>query len=163
MQRGGPWGRPVPLLPGSGTGKSAAATRRGRVGFSPAVKLLVCTRAGHGDPDMAMCEACGVWVGRHRGDHQHIVARAMGGCKLSVINSAANCALLCRRCHDLAEHRDPHMEAAGFWARQGTDPRALPMMLASEGGSGVTVWRAEDGKGPDGTGYLLEAPKELAA
>jgi hypothetical protein len=111
---------------------------------------------------MAMCEACGVWVGRYEGDHQHIVARGMGGCKLAVINSAANCALLCRRCHDLCEARDPHMEAAGFWARQGTDPRLLPMMLASEGGSGVLVWRAEDGKGPDGTGYLYE-PEEAVA
>lgn len=112
---------------------------------------------------MALCEACGAPVGQHGGDYQHIVARGMGGCKRAVIGSAANCALLCRRCHDLCEARDPHMEAAGFWARQGTDPRLLPMMLASEGGSGVTVWRAEDGKGPDGTGYLFGAPKELAA
>ena len=140
-----------------------AATRRSATGFSPAVKLLTCTRAGHGDPDMAMCEACGTWVGQHEGEHQHIVARGMGGCKLAVINSAANDALLCRRCHRLAESRDPHMEAAGFWARQGADPRLLPMMLGGAGGSGITVWRAEDGKGPDGTGYLFQCPEAVAA
>jgi len=84
------------------------------------------------------------------------MARGMGGCKDPLINSAANCALLCRRCHDLAEARDPHMEAAGFWARQGTDPRMVPMMLASEHGSGILVWRSMDGR------YLFEAP-ELAA
>jgi len=109
-----------------------------------------------GDPSQARCEAHGGWLGSHGGDFQHVMARGMGGCKDPLINSAANCALLCRRCHDLAEARDPHMEAAGFWARQGTDPRMVPMMLASEHGSGILVWRSMDGR------YLFEAP-ELAA
>jgi len=157
-----PWSRAVRLL-SAGAEVRSAATKKGKTGFSPAVRLQVRTRAGNGDPAEARCEACGGWLGPHAGDFQHIVARGMGGCKLAVTGSAANCTLLCRRCHDLCEARDPHMEAAGFWAKQGTDPRLLPMMLASEHGSGVMVWRAEDGKGPDGAGYLLEAPGELAA
>ena len=85
-----------------------------------------------------------------------------------MINGPANCALMCHGCHRRAEDRDRDMGmgAQGFWIGHGTtaefDPRNVAIALHGEG-SGITVYLAEDGLGPDGTGYLLEAPKELAA
>ena len=123
-------------------------------GFSPRVRKLVRTRAGGGDLFVATCEADGIWLGEHGGEIQHIVARGMGGCKLAVINSCANAALLCRECHRLAESRDPEMRARGFWLPQGTDPRLMPMTLFG----GVVVWRSETEPR-----YLYEAPEVSAA
>lgn len=173
---------PSPLLPGSSslsrTGwtltrrsgirpvsaeSTQAAPRRPRTetGFSHAVKLQVRTRAGHGDPDAAMCECCGVGLGRHGGQVQHLVARGMGGTSNPVLSTAANAALLCGTAqsgdHGLAESRDREMGAKGFWLPQGTDPRLVPMVLASEHGSGITVWRSVDGR------YLFESPEVEAA
>lgn len=142
--------------------KAAPRTRtRTETGFSRAVKLLVRTRAGNGDPDEARCECCGVWLGRYEGQIQHLVARGMGGTSNPVLSTAANGALLCGTAqsgdHGLAESRDREMGAKGFWLPQGTDPRLVPMMLASEHGSGITVWRSVDGR------YLFEAPEADAA
>jgi hypothetical protein len=125
--------------------------------FRPKVKLLVRTRAGNGEPEEARCESCGIWLGKDAGECQHIVARGMGGCRLAVINGPANAAFLCPACHRIAETRDAEMGARGFWLPQGTDPRDVPMMLAGEHGSGVLVWRGEDG------GYLFEGPAEAGA
>jgi hypothetical protein len=165
-----PWSPAVPLLAARGEVKSAATERSGAVpsvtgprtetGFSRKVKLQVRTRAGNGDPDEARCECCGIGLGRYGGQVQHIVARGMGGTSDPVLGTAANGALLCGTAqsgdHGLAESRDQEMRAKGFWLPQGTDPRAVPMMLASEHGSGVLVWRTEDGR------YSFEAP-EVAA
>ena len=141
-----------------GTVKGAARTE---TGFSRAVKLAVRTRAGNGDVNEARCECCGIWLGRYGGQVQHIVARGMGGTSSPVLKTAANAALLCGTAqsgdHGLAESRDREMGAKGFWLPQGTDPRTVPMMLASEHGSGITVWRSEDGR------YLLEAPEGAVA
>jgi hypothetical protein len=172
-------GRTVPLLPGSGEVKSATTRRGGSspgkltppapAEFTPKVKLAVRKRAGRGDIFEALCEACGAWLGEKAGEFQHRAARGAGGCKDEVINGPGNCALMCPECHRKAEARDPHlaMDAGGFWVRHGTtsefDPRNVPIMLHSAGGSGLTVFLAADGLGPDGTGYLFEAPKELAA
>jgi hypothetical protein len=141
-------------VPGQTAPRRAA---RRETGFPRQVKLLVRKRAGDGDPNDAQCEACPAWLGPDGGEIQHIVARGMGGTSLAVKNSAANAALLCYRCHRLAESRDPEMRAKGFWLPQGSDPRLEPMMLFSAYGSGVLVWRSEDG------GYLLAAPEGLAA
>jgi hypothetical protein len=81
----------------------------------------------------------------------------MGGTSNPLLSTPANAALLCRDCHRIAESRDREMGARGFWLPQGTDPRMVPMMLASEHGSGVLVWRSVDGS------YLLEAPEVAAA
>ncbi len=141
--------------------KNAAA--RKRTGFSRDVKLQVRTRAGQGDADSAVCECCGIWLGRYEGQVQHVVARGMGGTSNPVLGTAANGALLCGTPqsgdHGLAESRNTRMRAKGFWLPQGTDPRLVSMTLWT----GVRVWRAEDGKGPDGTGYLYEAPGSVAA
>jgi len=148
-------GRTAPLRPGR-----QPRAPRSETGFSPAVKLQVRTRAGNGDPDEARCEHCGVWLGRYGGQVQHIVARGMGGTSNPVLGTAANGALLCGTAqsgsHGLAERRDREMGVRGFWLPQGTDPRLVPMMLASGRGSGITVWRSVDGR------YLFEAP-EVAA
>jgi hypothetical protein len=160
-----PWSPALPVLPESAARlreSAQASAPRQETGFSRRVKLQVRTRAGRGDAAEALCEACGLWLGRRHGECQHLVARGMGGTSNPLLSTAANAALLCRGCHQTAESRDREMGARGFWLPQGTDPRMVPMMLASEHGSGVLVWRAEDGLGPDGTGYLLQAP-EVAA
>jgi hypothetical protein len=128
-------------------------------GFSRAVKLLIRARAGNGDPDQARCEACGIWLGRHGGQCQHIHARGTGG-----HSRASNGALLCGTpqsgCHGACESRgtggdgSERMRAMGFW-RLSTDP-VQPVMLHGADG-GVTVWLADDG------GYSLENPLEGAA
>jgi hypothetical protein len=137
--------------------------------FTPKVKLLVRRRAGNGDEFQALCEACGRWLGRDGGEFQHRAARGAGGCRARVINGPANCALMCPECHRKAEARDPRMgmDDAGFWLEHGTtpacDPRNVPIKLASEHGSGILVYLAADGLGPDGTGYLLAAPENAVA
>jgi hypothetical protein len=121
-----------------------------RLGFSAEVKLLARTRAGHGDPSRACCEACGIQVGRTGGDIQHRLARGAGGCKDEVVNSLANAAVLCRPCHGKAEARNPHMgpDGAGWWIRGGKgpahDPRFVGVLLYSEGASGVPRWLSAD-------------------
>jgi hypothetical protein len=131
--------------------KRAAApkrTPRKDTGFSPAVKLAIRTRAGNGDPDQARCEATGVWLGRYGGEVQHRVARLSGGRGRKApwwFRTAANGALLSRAAHRLAEARDGHMHAAGFWLTSTQDATAEPIMLHDSSGGGVTVWLAADG------------------
>jgi hypothetical protein len=124
--------------------------------FSRETKLLTRFRAGNGEIEAALCEACGRWLGRHEGQVQHIIGRGMGGCRDEVINSIVNAALLCGTpltgCHGLATAFDADIGARGFWLPRGTDPRLAPMMLASEHGSGVLVWRSPGGR------YLFERP-----
>jgi hypothetical protein len=164
-----------------GMGPKSAATRRGGSPtgslippppseFTPRVKLLVRKRAGQGDIHEAACEACGRWLGEKAGEFQHRVARGAGGCKDAVINGPSNCCFMCPPCHRRAESRDPRMgiKWGGFWLEHGTtpafDPRLVPILLASRHGSGIQVWLAADGIGPDGDGYLRQKPElELAS
>lgn len=143
-------GRVTPLKP-----------RPKATGFPAAVKLAVRTRAGQGDPDEASCEACGLWLGRERGQIQHRDARGMGGSSSPVNASAANGALLCgtpfEGCHGLCEKRDEGMNEEGFWLRAGEGPLETPIMLHSQYGSGVTVWLGVDGE------YHLQPPPGGAA
>lgn len=131
-------------------------TRRSTTGFSPATKLLVRARAGEGEPEDAVCEACGIWLGRKGGQVQHIIGRGMGGCRDEVINSAVNAALLCGTpfdgCHGLATAFNAGLGKRGFWLKRDADPAATPMVLWS----GATARRSADGS------YVFEAP-ELAA
>jgi hypothetical protein len=173
-----PWSRSVPLA-GTGKGKSAARTGSGSSSsklvapapgeFTARVKRLVRRRAGRGDPFDARCEGCWKWLGIDAGEFQHRAARGAGGCRDGVVNGPANCLLLCRSCHWEAEERrrDLSQDGAGFWIGHGSgpdyDPRLAAVMLGALGDSGVTVWLAADGLGPDGTGYLLQPPSELAA
>lgn len=137
------------------------------LGFSDEVKLLTRIRAGNGSVRKALCEACGIWLGSRAGQVQHIIGRGMGGCTDAVINSLANAALLCgtpfEGCHGLATAFDEEMGARGFWLKRGTDPRLASMMLAGESGTDLQVWRAEDGIGDTGHGYLFARPELVAA
>lgn len=159
--------------PAAAGGKRRTGTATGAPkapgGFTPAVRLAVMTRAGSGDPAGAMCECCGRFPQPHNPlEIQHRAARGAGGCRDAVIQSAANAAVLCRWCHVRAEARDPGLrdDAGGFWIRHGRgpafDPRHVAVLLAGPGGGGARVWLAEDGRGPDGTGYLLSAPAVAA-
>jgi hypothetical protein len=132
-------------------------------GFSEKVKLAVRKRAGNGDPDQACCEACGIWLGCHGGQVQHIVARLMGGRGRKApwwFQTAANGALLCGTPqtgdHGLCEVRDPQMGAMGFWLPSSANALTVPMMLHGAQG-GVLVWRSADGR------YLLRAPEGAEA
>ena len=124
--------------------------------FSPAVRLLVRARAGSGDPDEARCEACGAWLGRSAGEVQHRLARGIGGSKNPVIRCAANAVLLCGSallrtgCHGECEKRNRALLIKGFRLEHPADPRAVPVTLPP----GRLVLLAENGIGPDGTGYL---------
>jgi hypothetical protein len=179
-----PWISQAPLLSASAarlreeTVKSAATGRAGSGSgkltppapseFTPKVKLLVRKRAGRGDEFQALCEGCTRWLGRDAGEFQHRLARGRGGCRDAIVNGPANCLLLCRACHMEAEERrrDLSQDGAGFWIEHGNgpdyDPRLTAVMLGALGSSGVPVYLAADGLGPDGTGYLLQAP-EVAA
>ena len=116
---------------GAGTVKSAA--RKGGAGSS--------ARAESFPPDVAAL----------------IDARGMGGTSDPVTSSIVNAVLLSTGAHRLAESRDEHMNAMGFWLRNGEDPALTPIMLHSEHGSGVTVWLGTDGQ------YHTNGPQEAAA
>lgn len=128
-------------------------------GFSAAVKLLVRLRAGGGDLEAAVCEACGIWCGPRGGEIQHVVARGMGGTSLAVMDSAANgsllhgSAVLRSGCHGAAERRELEMQLRGFFIKGRKDPRTVPMTLHD----GREVYRSEDGL------YLDKAPAGVAA
>jgi len=160
-----------------GTGKIAPRRRVGTATglalpppeFTPAVKRAVRKRAGGGWADEALCEGCWTLLGAIAGDFQHRVARGSGGCRDEVVQSAANCLLLCRPCHREAEgrRRDLSQDGAGFWIEHGTgldyDPRFVAVLLGALGDHGITRWLAADGKGLDGTGYLEHPPLGVAA
>lgn len=167
---------------GGAPGKNAAA--RGRAAgaatglpkppreFTPRVKRLVRERAGGGHAEDARCEACGIHLGEQGGQVHHRAGRGTGGCRDKVIQSCANAMLLCGTafdgCHGRATRFDRHLrdDAAGAWIRHGTtaefDPRNVAVMLHGEQ-SGLAAWLAEDGKGPDGSGYLMQPPEVMAA
>jgi len=125
--------------------------------FTAKVRLQIRTRAGKGDPSEARCEAHGDFLGERRGEFQHRRARGMGGSRNPVTNSAANGTLLCPPGHRVCESRDEDMHAQGFWLEQWQDPRTESVMLHGAG-SGITIWLAQDGTGPDGDGYLRQPP-----
>ena len=135
------------------------------------MKLAVRTRAGYGDPEQALCEACGLWLGRRHGQVHHRVNRGSGGCRDEIVNSCAGAALLCGTpftgCHGEATALTRDMKDRGFVIGHGTtpeyDPRYVPVMLASPHGSGIILYLAADGVGPDGTGYLTEPPEGAVA
>ena len=109
--------------------------------------------------DNGLCVCCGA----EAVDVQHRIRRGSGGSRdPRIAYGMSNLIALCRRCHDLAEARDERMHAMGMWLNTWQKPELEPVMLASPGGSGLTVYLAADGLGPDGTGYLLSAP-EVAA
>lgn len=172
--------RSAPLAPGLPLARSAwpprsvlpaarprpvAATRTRDTGFSAAVKLDTRKRAGLGDIDAAVCEACAIWLGRYGGQVQHIVARMMGGrgpkapwWMWTVVDAALLCGTPETGDHGLCESRAAAMgpDGFGFWLPSTASPLAAPMTLyGRRPGRGIEVWRTADGKYSDqapGTG-----------
>lgn len=105
------------------------------------------TRAAVLERDQHQCCSCGRPVGLPGTwwSIQHRVARGQGG-----TNGLPNLVTLCGSatspgCHRLAEDRDREMHERGYWLRSDEDPALVPIMLASEHGSGITVWLTRDG------------------
>lgn len=153
-------GSPISRTPMSRSGGRTPRPNPGRArnqardtGFSQAVKLAIRARAGDGDPDQALAECCGIWLGRYGGDIQHIIARGAGGSSRPSVNFVINGALMCRPHHELAESRDPGMYERGFWRHSWEVAGACPLMLHG----GFTRWLLADGT------YGTEAPGGDAA
>ena len=154
--------RKTPLPRGTGLARRSPLTAAPRTRVAPRdtgpsqkVRALVMAREGN------CCAACGISVIGRPYSVQHRVARGMGGRATAAANALSNLVLLCGSavtgCHGLAESRDPDMHDRGLWLWSWEDPALVPVMLASEHDSGVTVWLAADGT------YLLEPPEEAAA
>jgi hypothetical protein len=142
------WAPAAPLL--SGSAKRPPA--RKNTGPSRKIRNLVLAR------DNWQCVGCGKPVGGGFTwwSMQHRKARGVGG-----DNSPCNLIVLCGSatspgCHRLCEDRDREMHERGLWLRSDEDPAAVPVMIASEHGSGVTAWPTEDGR------YVFEAPAGAA-
>jgi hypothetical protein len=96
------------------------------------------------------CEACGVPLDGS-GAFLPVVHYTRDPLPEAVMTSAANAVLVCRPCKELAEARDPWMEALGFSHSRGNDPRLEPMVIPGRRGI-MKVWRGTDGL------YHFEAP-----
>jgi hypothetical protein len=81
-----------------------------------------------------------------------VVGLGPAGIREAVMTGPANAVLLCDPCAGLAGARHRRMEALGFCAKNGTDPRLKPMVKSWGALPGATVWRSEDGT------YLYEPP-----
>ena len=139
------------------TRRAPVTTAKRDTGPSRKVRAIVMAREGN------CCAACGISVTGRAYSVQHRVARGMGGTSDPAANSPERLVLLCGSattpgsCHALCESRDEHMHGRGFWLWSWEDPTSVPVMLASEHGSGITVWLDDAGS------YLYEAPEGLAA
>jgi 5-methylcytosine-specific restriction protein A len=164
VKRGGPLnrGKPMkagrPMARGTGIARTAPKRRPARdTGPTAATRRLVCVRWGF------RCAACGISVIGRDWSIQHRSARGMGGTSDPAANAASNLILLCGSatspggCHLLCERRDPDMHGRGFWLWSWEDPKTVPVMVASEHGSGVTVWLDDLG------GWSAAPPEGVAA
>lgn len=153
-----PMSRGKPLAPGKPLTRTATPGHQPatETGFPPAMRLLIRTRAGNGDPDEARCECCGRWLGRRGGQCHHRLGRQSGGSRRR--NKPSNGLLACGTpftgCHGEATAFRQHMKDKGFVLNSGQDPAMVPVRLC-----GGTVWVWLD----DAGGYLLAPPREAAA
>jgi hypothetical protein len=91
-----------------------------------------------------------------RASIHHRKRRSQGG-----THTPENLLLLCGTgttgCHGWVHANVTESLEAGWLVRGSADPALVRVIVASEHGSGVTVWLAADGT------YLFEAPGEAAA
>jgi len=163
VKRNGRLARGKRMKAGAALNRTALArTARKRVpardtGPSKAVRRLVLGREG------MRCAACGISVTDGPWSVQHRQARGMGGTADPAANSPSNLILLCGSatspggCHLACENRDPHMHGRGFWLYSWESPALVPVMLASEHGSGLAVRLGDDGE------YATVPPEGVAA
>ena len=137
-------------------GNTQPKRRTTETGFPPAMRLQIRTRAGNGDPENAICECCGRWLGRYGGQCHHRLGRQAGGSRRR--NRLSNGLLACGTpftgCHGEATAFRQHMKDKGFVLNSGQDPAMVPVRLH---GGNRRVWLSDDG------GYLLAAPQKVAA
>lgn len=105
----------------------------GNTGPSPAVRKLVMDR------DNGCCVRCGKPVANLPSSVHHRKRRSQGG-----RNDAANLILLCGTgtllCHGYVHAHIAESQDAGWLVHGADDPANVPMLLASEHGTGITVW-----------------------
>lgn len=103
------------------------------------------------------CVCCGKSVTGQPYSLQHRKRRSQGGSNdpsnlVTVLGTGAT------GCHFRIDSRiDPADEAKGYTCRSWQNPAAVPVMVLSEHGSGMTVWLSADGQ------YLTEPPEGCAA
>jgi hypothetical protein len=119
-------------------------------GPSRKVRLLVLERDGYA------CVCCGTSIIGRPYSLQHRKRRSQGG-----DNSPSNLITVLGTgttgCHErIDSRRDPADEAKGYTVRSFGNPLLVPVMLAGEHGSGITVWLDNSGN------CLFEAPEAAA-
>ncbi len=108
-----------------------------------ATRRLVLARDGW------RCVCCGVSVIGKPYSLQPRKSMSQGGdnSPSNLITVLGRSGQLC--CGRIESRRDPADEAAGFWIGPGeeprSDPRCIPIALASPGGPRITVWLTPDG------------------
>jgi hypothetical protein len=81
----------------------------------------------------------------------------MGGCSdPKIAFGMCNGISLCRKCHSVAERRDPLMHALGFWLETTEDPALAPVVVLTRSGR-MRRWLTADG------GWTADAPEGAAA
>lgn len=158
LERGKPLARtPWPRTPTPSGAKGAASLSRGRdTGPDARTRRRVYER------DDWKCVCCGIPVEDRPHSVGHRIRRSQG-----LDNSLPNLLTflgLGVNPFDPDDHharidsrRDPHDEARGLSLRSWQDPAAEPVAIASEHGSGATVWLTADG------GYSAAPPAGVMA
>jgi hypothetical protein len=103
------------------------------------------------------CVCCGQSIIGRWYEIQHRDARGMGGTSRREANLPPNLLTMLREHHLRVERRGEEDNARGYWLRMGEDPLTKPVMVFSEGGSGVMAWPTIDGR------YVYEAPAGVAS
>lgn len=115
-------------------------------GPSPAVRKLVLERDGY------RCVCCGRSVIGWPYSLQHRLRRSQGG-DSTPVNLVTVLGTGTTGHHARIDSRaDPNDEARGYTVRSWDDPAQIPVMVFSQGGSGMTVWLSSNGH------YLFEPP-----
>jgi hypothetical protein len=135
---------PAPVVKGAATRRAAI----GNSGPSPKVRALVLERDGHA------CVCCGLPILGQRYSLGHRLRASQGG-KAVPSNLLTFLGWGGELCHGRIDNRtDPADEAKGYTVRSWQDPAQIPVMVFSEGGSGVMAWVWDDGRyhfdGPQG-------------
>lgn len=152
-----PRGKPIPRTPQArvrsgraGNGKSAPAKKKGgNSGPTPKVREMVLKRDGY----RCTC-GCNRSIIGQRYSLGHRLRASQGG-KPVPSNLLTFLGWGGEKCHGrIDSRRDPCDEANGMTVRSGRDPAQVPVRIAIEGGSRVTVWLWDDGEyhfdGPQG-------------